>query len=61
MCLQILEVAATAEAAGRIHWLDFFDQLLTPDGLRMRPELEFDGTHMNPGYVQIMQTALASF
>ena len=56
--MQICQVAAQPEAGGWLHWLDLFDQLLTPDGLRMKPCLQFDGTHMNPGCVQIIEDAL---
>lgn len=47
------------EANGKLHWLDLFDDLLTPDGLRIRPSLSLDGTHMNPFYVETIERALA--
>lgn len=51
-------MAGLPEAGGKLHWLDLFEELLTPDGLRMKPSLQFDGTHMNPGYVRIIEKAL---
>ena len=59
-CLQIEATASLPEArGGQLHWLDFFDVLLTPDGLRLDPRLHFDGTHMAPAYVSHMQAALS--
>lgn len=55
-----MKVAKQPEAGGRLHWLDHFSKLLTPDALRLNPSLQFDGTHMNPGYVKIMEDAMAS-
>ncbi len=46
------------EVAGKLHWLDLFADLLTPDGLRMKPTLGLDGTHMNPFYVETIERAL---
>jgi len=39
-------------------WLDFFDKLLTPDTLKLKPEFEFDGTHMHPKYISLIEEAL---
>lgn len=47
-----------SEVGGRIHYLDFFDDLLTPDGAALRPGLEFDGTHLAPAYLQYLSAAL---
>ena len=57
--VQIQELSRSSDLAGRLHWLDLFDDLLTPDGLRMKPCLHLDGTHMNPFYVEIIERALA--
>ncbi|GMH33936.1 hypothetical protein BSKO_01770 [Bryopsis sp. KO-2023] len=43
---------------GKLHWLDFFEKLLSADGTRLNPEIEFDGTHMSPAYVQWLNDAL---
>lgn len=57
--LQQVEAAAASPAArGRLHFLDFFSQLLTPDGASLSPELSFDGTHMAPTYVKYLDAAL---
>ena len=39
--------------------LDFFEQLLTPDGAALKEELKLDGTHMHPDYTKIMEAELA--
>lgn len=43
---------------GKLHWLDFFGKLLSPDGKKLNPDIEFDGTHMAPRYVQFLNDAL---
>lgn len=57
--LQVQALEKHSEAEGKLHWLDLFDDLLTPDGLRMKPTLGLDGTHMNPFYVATIEDALA--
>ena len=42
-----------------LHMLDFFEQLLTPDGAALKEELKLDGTHMHPDYTKIMEAELA--
>jgi hypothetical protein len=56
---QIEAAAASPAAKGRLHFLDFFSSLLTPDGSKLDPALEFDGTHMAPAYVRHMAAALS--
>lgn len=53
-----MELQGLPAVEGKLHWLDLFDDLLTPDGLRLKPSLSLDGTHMNPYYVKIMERAL---
>ncbi|KAK9812932.1 hypothetical protein WJX72_005941 [[Myrmecia] bisecta] len=55
---KITEISEQAAARGRIHWLDDFDDLLTPDGCKLNPKLQFDGTHMSPYYVNYLNRAL---
>jgi len=38
-------------------WLEFFDHLLTPDGLKLNPNFELDDTHMNPTYLPLVSNA----
>eukprot|EP00955_Chlamydomonas_euryale_P052893 355305-Chlamydomonas_euryale.AAC.1 len=60
-CIQVRAAAARPAAKGRLHFLDFFDQLLTQEEPpKLRPELELDGTHMAPAYVEHLAAALAS-
>uniref|UniRef100_A0A061S9Z0 Tpr-like protein n=2 Tax=Tetraselmis sp. GSL018 TaxID=582737 RepID=A0A061S9Z0_9CHLO len=54
------EAARDPSAGGRLHWLDFLDELLTPDGKRLNPALEFDGTHLSPAYVRHLDAALGA-
>lgn len=37
-----------------IEWLDFFDDLLTPQGL-LRPDFELDATHLHPRYTALIE------
>ncbi|KAL0051898.1 hypothetical protein WJX82_004074 [Trebouxia sp. C0006] len=58
---QQIEILSRApEAQGRLHWLDFFPDLLTPDGSSLNPALQFDGTHMSPYYVHFLNAQLAA-
>ncbi|GJP72797.1 hypothetical protein CLOP_g3555 [Closterium sp. NIES-67] len=54
-----LAAAASPAAGGRLHMLDFFPALLTHDQESLRPEFEFDGTHMNPRYVPLLDKELS--
>jgi hypothetical protein len=54
---RVQEAAAAEGIKGRLHWLDCFDQLLAADG-KLRKELELDGTHLAPAYLQHLQAAL---
>jgi hypothetical protein len=53
----VRDAAAAQGVACRLHWLDCFDQLLAADG-KLRKELELDGTHLAPAYLQHLQAAL---
>jgi hypothetical protein len=44
----------------KLHWLDFFDKLLSQDGKNLDPRFNFDGTHLNPCYVPILEDAMNS-
>ena len=46
------------QAAPSLHWLDFFDQLLSPDGEALADGLALDGTHLHPSYVPLLEAAL---
>eukprot|EP01132_Coremiostelium_polycephalum_P003811 gene3811-4741_t len=39
-------------------FLDFFENLLTPDGSGFNMEYALDGTHMNPNYVALIEKAI---
>ena len=41
-----------------VKWLDFFDDLLTPDGSMLKPEFHLDGTHISPKYISLLQNKL---
>ncbi len=58
--MQIEILSRTPEAQGRLHWLDFFPDLLTPDSSSLNPALQFDGTHMSPYYVHFLNAQLAA-
>ena len=83
---QVLAAAASPAAKGRLHLLDFFEDMLAPctaqtegtatsggergeragvaggeEGLpKLRPEFEFDGTHLSPAYVRLLERALGA-
>ncbi|KAL6761279.1 hypothetical protein V8C86DRAFT_3023847 [Haematococcus lacustris] len=60
MLKQRVEAAARAKPAlSRLHYLDFADALLTPDGAKLDPALAFDGTHLAPSYVRHLARELA--
>eukprot|EP00667_Euglena_gracilis_P002733 EG_transcript_2737 len=54
----MLEAALGRLQHPRIHWLDFYTQVLTPDGQHLRPEYELDGTHIHPRYLPLVEAAL---
>lgn len=43
---------------GRLHYLDFFDRMLTPDGTSLDPSLQFDGTHLSPAYIPLLAESM---
>jgi hypothetical protein len=53
-------LAASAACKGRLHWLDFFDRLLSANQSSLRSDLVLDGTHMSPLYVVDLDRALAA-
>ncbi len=56
----MLAAAAAPPFQGRLHLLDFFSDLLTPDGAALAPGLHFDGTHLAPAYVSLLARELAA-
>ena len=46
------------QAEPSLHWLDFSDQLLSPDGEALADGLALDGTHLHPSYVSLLEAAL---
>eukprot|EP00850_Spirogloea_muscicola_P017831 SM000157S02061 [mRNA] locus=s157:29967:46254:- [translate_table: standard] len=51
-------LAATKRLQGKLHWLDFFKDLLCIRG-KLRKGLELDGTHMSPMYIQHLSDGLS--
>jgi hypothetical protein len=47
-------------AAKKLHFLDFFDELLGEGGQGLKAGLSLDGTHMAPAYLAHLQAALDS-
>lgn len=46
-----------------VQWMDFLQQLLTVDArgrTQLREEFKHDGTHLRPGYVQLIEAAMNS-
>ena len=47
-----------------LHWLDFQSELVTSDDLKtmkLRPEYELDGTHLNPAYLKLLEKSLEQY
>lgn len=59
-CVQIEMLSMTPEAQGRLHWLDFYHDLVTEHGNSLSPALHFDGTHMSPLYVRFLNAQLST-
>jgi hypothetical protein len=49
---------AMVDAEAALTWLDFFPQLLSPDGRHLRQEFKIDSVHMNPAYLPHLRDAL---
>jgi hypothetical protein len=43
-----------------LHYLDFFEGLLSEDKTKLNPKFELDGTHMNPTYLPLVESSLAA-
>jgi len=41
-----------------LYWLNFADDLLTPDKTKLNPQFDLDGTHMNPTYLYLIENTL---
>lgn len=54
----IVELSQLNSYKGRVHWLDFFRDLVTEDGLQLKPDLKFDDTHLSPRYLGHLAEAL---
>ena len=52
------QLVAAVKKEKALRMLDFFDNLLTPDGGALKEELKLDGTHMHPRYVELLDKAL---
>lgn len=55
---EVQMVTRQPAARGRLHYLDFFDDLLTVDGQALASDLGFDGTHMSPAYLRCLRSEL---
>lgn len=56
VCAQMEEVATPQSRS--LHWLDINGAFLTEDGSQLRSELQFDGTHMAPAFLQHVGAAV---
>ncbi|KAJ3433220.1 hypothetical protein M0812_22173 [Anaeramoeba flamelloides] len=41
-----------------IHWMDFFEDLLEKTGNFLNPNYKFDGTHLHPSYVSLIEKSI---
>uniref|UniRef100_A0A6B2L5B5 Uncharacterized protein n=1 Tax=Arcella intermedia TaxID=1963864 RepID=A0A6B2L5B5_9EUKA len=46
------------QETGTLHYLDFADELLTPNKANLNPKFDLDGTHMNPSYLYLLENSL---
>jgi len=44
---------------GKVFWLEFFDDLVSPDKKQLKPEFKFDDTHLAPNYVSLLRESLS--
>jgi len=51
-----LKTAVTKEPS--LHYLDFFNEMLSPSGDALADGLALDGTHLHPRYVKLLEKAL---
>ena len=58
MCMACMQMEEATPRSPRLHWLDVSRAFLSADGSQLRPELQFDGTHMAPAFLQHVGTAL---
>ena len=49
---------AKGDLAGKLVWLDFYQDLLTPDGGNLKEEYNLDGTHVHPNYLSVLEAAV---
>ena len=57
---QVTHAAEKPSTKGRLHWLDLYGKLVTPDRQKFNPLLTLDGTHMSPVFVSFLDEALES-
>lgn len=62
-CSSVLQVHAQQSGKansqkGCLQYLDFFEELLSPDGCSLAESLGLDGTHLSPAYLHHMSNAL---
>jgi hypothetical protein len=50
---------AAGSSSGSLHFLDFADDMLTPDDSALVPGLHLDGTHLAPTYLSHLQHAVS--
>lgn len=55
---QLPVLTRQVRAVPELYYLDFFDQLLTPDGEGLIEGLALDGTHLHPSYLRFMEAVL---
>ncbi len=56
--VQVHSEAKAQDLEARFIWLDFLDDLLEQPAATLKPELQFDGTHLAPTYTQYLDKAL---
>eukprot|EP01123_Difflugia_compressa_P008757 TRINITY_DN2699_c0_g1_i1.p1 TRINITY_DN2699_c0_g1~~TRINITY_DN2699_c0_g1_i1.p1 ORF type:complete len:211 (+),score=31.73 TRINITY_DN2699_c0_g1_i1:200-832(+) len=54
----VLKEKVLAVQSKGIMWLDFEESLLTPDKTKLISDFDLDGTHMNPKYLYLLESAL---
>ena len=55
---QVTHAAEKPSTKGRLHWLDLYGNLVTPDRQKFNPLLTLDGTHMSPVFISFLEEAL---
>lgn len=53
-----MQVKSAEPKCSRLRWLDVADEYLCENRAKLKPRLNFDGTHMSPVFLEYIDVAL---